>query len=325
MFRTRVLGSLGGVLCCSLAFVPSSFAATQIGQTCTPVAAPLAALVQLTTSAPPSYAVPPGGGVITSWRTQGPPIAGFSTRAKLFRPTGYTVIGESATSPIAVGVLNEFPTRIPVEAGDLLGAFGTAGTLVCAPAPLEVVGGFAGDPAVGSTPLLATVFSSLVDVAATVEPDADKDGFGDETQDQCPTNASTQGACPPPPPPPPTPVAATDTTPAKVGISRVARSMKRKTFLRKGIRPRVSCDEPCSLRFELLARARGARIARSFNLTLATRSLSFGTGKRSVKLKASKRSRRLVRRARRFKLKLQVTATDRGGNQTVKTKRFRVK
>jgi hypothetical protein len=32
-------------------------------------------------------------------------------------------------------------------------------------------------------------------VAATIEPDADKDGFGDETQDLCPTQATTQGAC----------------------------------------------------------------------------------------------------------------------------------
>jgi hypothetical protein len=32
-------------------------------------------------------------------------------------------------------------------------------------------------------------------VAATIEPDADGDGFGDETQDQCSTQATTQGAC----------------------------------------------------------------------------------------------------------------------------------
>jgi hypothetical protein len=32
-------------------------------------------------------------------------------------------------------------------------------------------------------------------VQATIEPDADGDGFGDETQDQCPRQASTQGAC----------------------------------------------------------------------------------------------------------------------------------
>ncbi len=29
-----------------------------------------------------------------------------------------------------------------------------------------------------------------------VEPDADRDGFGDETQDACPSSASAQGACP---------------------------------------------------------------------------------------------------------------------------------
>ena len=32
-------------------------------------------------------------------------------------------------------------------------------------------------------------------VAATIEPDADKDGFGDETQDQCSRQATTQGPC----------------------------------------------------------------------------------------------------------------------------------
>jgi hypothetical protein len=32
-------------------------------------------------------------------------------------------------------------------------------------------------------------------VAATIEPDADKDGFGDETQDRCPRQATTQGDC----------------------------------------------------------------------------------------------------------------------------------
>jgi hypothetical protein len=36
-----------------------------------------------------------------------------------------------------------------------------------------------------------------VDVGAVLEPDADGDGFGDETQDACPSDASTQGPCPP--------------------------------------------------------------------------------------------------------------------------------
>jgi hypothetical protein len=41
-------------------------------------------------------------------------------------------------------------------------------------------------------------------VQATVEPDEDHDRFGDETQDQCPGSAGSQGGCPPqanPPPP----------------------------------------------------------------------------------------------------------------------------
>ena len=41
-------------------------------------------------------------------------------------------------------------------------------------------------------------------VQGTVETDADHDGYGDDTQDQCPTDASTHGPCPttstPPPP-----------------------------------------------------------------------------------------------------------------------------
>jgi hypothetical protein len=39
---------------------------------------------------------------------------------------------------------------------------------------------------------------TLLNVSAVLEPDADGDGFGDETQDQCPTNATTQGPCPTP-------------------------------------------------------------------------------------------------------------------------------
>jgi hypothetical protein len=37
---------------------------------------------------------------------------------------------------------------------------------------------------------------NVILVAGTVEADADRDGFGDETQDACPSNASTQGPCP---------------------------------------------------------------------------------------------------------------------------------
>jgi hypothetical protein len=36
-----------------------------------------------------------------------------------------------------------------------------------------------------------------VPITVAVEPDADNDGFGDETQDQCPQSAAFQTPCPP--------------------------------------------------------------------------------------------------------------------------------
>jgi hypothetical protein len=35
-----------------------------------------------------------------------------------------------------------------------------------------------------------------MNLALNIEPDADQDGYGDETQDACPTDPSTQAACP---------------------------------------------------------------------------------------------------------------------------------
>jgi hypothetical protein len=35
-----------------------------------------------------------------------------------------------------------------------------------------------------------------VNASAVIEPDADRDGFGDETQDRWPASAAAQGRCP---------------------------------------------------------------------------------------------------------------------------------
>src|SRR5581483_12213205 len=40
--------------------------------------------------------------------------------------------------------------------------------------------------------------STLLDISAQLEPDADHDGYGDQTQDKCYTDPSTQLACPRP-------------------------------------------------------------------------------------------------------------------------------
>jgi hypothetical protein len=72
-------------------------------------------------------------------------------------------------------------------------------------APNDRMYQFGGDVPVGATQTATGPFPNYrVNVAATIEPDADEDGFGDETQDQCPTDASTQGPCPPDAEPPET-------------------------------------------------------------------------------------------------------------------------
>jgi hypothetical protein len=181
----------GAVVVGSLTVAPAS-AATVVGATFTPLAGcnPGFTLVQ------PAYSAPVAG-VITSWRFQAgaaPPTIKF----KVFRPAGgtlFTVTGSSdGVDPVA-NTQNSFPTRVAVLAGDAIGfsvqvggncMINTAGTYRSV----------FGDVAVGSTQAFASAGTGTLDVAAVVEPDVDHDGYGDETQDGCPSQSASHGACP---------------------------------------------------------------------------------------------------------------------------------
>jgi hypothetical protein len=106
------------------------------------------------------------------------------------------------------------------------------------------------------------------------------------------------------------PVAALDTVAPALKAS--VRKTLRLAALRKGIKAKATCDEPCTLSFEL---RRGSRV-------LAHKSLGLGAGTRSAKLKPSRRAlRRLPRHAT---LKLRVVATDQSGNRSVDSQRIGV-
>jgi hypothetical protein len=159
--------------------------------------------VQDSTSSPPGYAVPAGGGVIVSWRTVGPGNA----RLKVFRrsdplhPELFFIVGESA--PQAISASNPGPFSINpgirVAAGDLIGfATGAGGLNHCeGNSPGDTKRSEVGDPAPGTTfdagPSNADI---RLNIAATVEPDIDADAFGDESQDACPGVAGTVTGCP---------------------------------------------------------------------------------------------------------------------------------
>ena len=150
----------------------------------------------------PSYAVPAGGGVITSWSTQAGGNPNQDMRFKVFRATAtaneYTVVGASADEPLTPGTMNTFPARIAVSAGDRIGFFSSY-LQDCFDSAIgngSEIRDTTTDTAPGSTSSYPnSIPNSWLDVSAQLEPDADRDGYGDETQDQCPTNAVTQGPC----------------------------------------------------------------------------------------------------------------------------------
>ncbi len=165
----------------------------------------------------PSYDVPAGGGVVTSWMTRGDASSGTGMRLKVYRPTAasdtWTVVAETPLKALTPDALNTFPTRISVQGGDRIALrlsdesggpcwFPDPATLGPDYQALGYAPSMGFDPAVGSNVTFANADQqALVNIAAVVEPDADGDGFGDETQDKCLGAAGSSNGCPPPAPP----------------------------------------------------------------------------------------------------------------------------
>ena len=188
------------VLVFALAASPSAGAATQLGQV---FGSPLAncSTNQVLLNAPPGSAqyIAPSRGVITSWSFQAnasPP----TLKLKVARPAGantFTIVGQSVLQAPAPNVVSSFLTRVPMEAGDVLGFYVDAeGGCANNNAPgFTLFQQKTGDVPPGSTATFTQQDDIQLDISAILEPDADNDGFGDETQDQCPTSAATQNEC----------------------------------------------------------------------------------------------------------------------------------
>jgi hypothetical protein len=216
-------------------------------------------IVQRVVAAPPEGNPYSGGapvsGVITKFRTlaysqEGPGQITFRV-ADLTLPdpneldsalgsaagTGPTItlpdIGEQEVS------ITEAPARLPVRAGQQLAvdispsiaiiynSNGDKRSYMFAP-PLQD-----GTGQRGSTEVLNELL-----VQATIEPDADNDGFGDETQDQCPTQAATHGPC--------------DTNPPAVTGLKVT----------KGKTVSYSLSEAATVSFKLEKKSKGRKVGK---------------------------------------------------------------
>lgn len=201
---------VGGVLFAAVAMLiaaSSATASTEIGNNCQATSGvenyTFVQLKRASSSALPIAA--PSAGVVTKWKVNSGVPTAVGQKLQILRPTGnpneFQTVAESAPGTVSQG-LNSFDTRLPIQAGDRPAVAGAPGGSV--PAPLYCNTGNSGDEmgaltpasALGSTntyppatPLLAAIF-------VVVEPDADNDGYGDETQDQCPQSAVTQAPCP---------------------------------------------------------------------------------------------------------------------------------
>ncbi len=175
-------------------------------------------------------------------------------------------------------------------------------------------------------------------MAATVEPDSDKDGFGDETQDRCPTEGNGGAACStadrrkpalsrlrfsrssfPAQPTGPSLLAQQRTFGARIlfRLSETATTTFRVQRARTGRRIRGRCRR-ATRRNKLLSRRRCRRYVRvrgSFKHT-------DGAGANSLRFTGRVGGRRL----RPGRYRLVARATDLAGNKSAaKTKRFRIR
>jgi hypothetical protein len=137
--------------------------------------------------------------------------------------------------------------------------------------------------------------------------------FGDAL-DGCENATVTPAPVPPVVTPP-------DVTAPKVAITKLKTKLTFKQLLR-GVTFSLGANEGASFVAELQGVARRATLARTYNLTLATRKLGRSTKARKVKLKAK---RALLGKRRKLTLRLRVTAKDAAGNQRVVTRTIRVR
>jgi hypothetical protein len=203
MRKHRGVSALVALAALLLAAAPAASAAENAGWSCTAndSEANLTLLATGSSGIPMMPSIPPEGPkVITGWKVQvGAGLGPVPQRLEVFEVrsefSDYEKIGESALEVLVEGT-NSFPTRIPVDEGDSVGLYGPSGTLLCGKESGAISMLYEGAVATGETKQFKGEIEVGTPVTVTVEDDRDGDGYGDETQDRCPTSPAYQGDCP---------------------------------------------------------------------------------------------------------------------------------
>jgi hypothetical protein len=143
----------------------------------------------------------PTDGVVVRWRMSSG-SSGNPVELRVLHPAGgnpsrFTGQGKSSTQQTIGAPTPVFPTRLAIRAGDSVGldahnsALVWADTMGASSLSWSVTNGFTDGLKEGTTGDGSSEALELL-VQAVIEADADKDGFGDETQDGCPGDAARQ-------------------------------------------------------------------------------------------------------------------------------------
>ena len=259
----------------------------------------------------------PSSGVIVRFRLRTLAAESVTLRLATLMDQGGTLLAQAAgTGPTVTtqgtGAIEEFTARLAVQRGEHLALNAGTSHMVYNQGGDEFTRIYAPPLADGQGPRAPTSATGELLLQAVMEPDADGDGFGDETQDGCPTQATNQGAC----------------DNAGPRISRVSVRKRR-------IRYRLSEDADVTFRVQRARPGRRVRgkcrrpTARNVRRPLCTRFVRMrGTFTDAGEAGANRRA--LPRRLRGRKLRpgryrLVISAVDEFGNETRVRKRFRIR
>jgi hypothetical protein len=204
--------------------------------------------------------------------------------------------------------LDKTPSRVPVKKGQHL-AIDATHVLQATHNSNSDKFTYVFSPALGAGSVPSIEASGELLLQATMEPDADGDGFGDETQDQCPSQATTQGPC--------------DRTAPTVKGLKV-----------NGAKIGYTLSESATVQFVLAKRTAGrkvrgkcvARTARNRSKPRCTRFKTIGAGFSGPgKAGADKATLPNGRKLGPGAYRLTMTARDPAGNETTKTTTFLIK
>jgi hypothetical protein len=199
-----VLAATAAIVC------PATAPAAQlIGQTGPPVdCGENASFMQATVAAGQGYS-PSAYGVITSWSAMARATPNETLKLMVLKPAGGTqfiAVRKDVTRTLTtLNALNTFAVRLPIEANETLGLFVPLQASPFGPCAFSTLNagdnlgrtGVIGEPPDNTSVDYSTLTSPYrVNASAAVEPDADRDVFGDETQDKCVGTPGQFNGCP---------------------------------------------------------------------------------------------------------------------------------